>query len=70
MATRNKDRTGTMCDICGKQIPEGELATATTAGWIIDGGFVMDSESWLTVMCGVCNDKVDEAAGYLHNTQE
>lgn len=58
------------CFNCGKEIPEGAPAVAVTTGTIIDGGFFMSNDPWITIACEVCGDQINEVVGDLNRAFE
>ena len=58
----------TSCDLCGKDLFDGEEAYATALGYISKevNGFTSGEDSpWLTVACAECGEKISEAVEKL-----
>lgn len=58
------------CDVCKQEIPEGELAHATTSGRIINGQFEMDEDEWFMVVCEDCGEQIQYVSGNLETALE
>ena len=63
-------KSGTTCDACGQEIPEGKSAHATTSGTIVNGAFQMDEEKWLMVVCENCGEQIQYISGSLETALE
>lgn len=60
------------CDICGKDLYDGDEGYGTTMGMVTKNfeGFGADSDSWLTVACTECGEKISDMISNLLEIQK
>lgn len=62
-----KQRPICACDVCGKEMFDGDEAYATTTGKVSleAEGFVPGEGPWLTVACAECEEKISDAVASI-----